>query len=235
VTFYGTTIDVWKKGTPGTLDAEVDNNSASICSSIFASIPVSSTVYEYSIGGMGIQQLRKTTPGQCMAYSQPGTPNVIQTWPAGAQIYPVEKCLYGVTCAPRMAEVLKWGWLNGAFMTDIGVPTAARATYRTPALNGTKRDLYVRPFTKAVAMHVLGDTSNDSGANDFPVRSGVTINFESAGWCSGTGCRLYPLMTDGYTSNAVCPSATRTSDGGCTGYAPFRAGDGQVFMREPIQ
>jgi hypothetical protein len=231
--WYGPTTEVFRKGAPVRVTAKVTSASTEICAAEFLLLPVStSRRFPYFADGSGSFNLVKRSAGACMQFETPGSDQLIAPLSIGSPIYPVTSCHLGL-CSPSLADgVISWSWNFPAMATDVGMPTAAR-TFVSKTSAGTKHDVWWRPYTNAVVMSVLASSTSDDAANDYQTRSSRTIDFAEAGWCSGAGCRLYPLRADGYIDNSVCPVVERTSDGGCTGYAPWRAGDGQIFMRSP--
>jgi hypothetical protein len=229
---YDTTTEVFLKGSSVQVSQSVDHNATQICSDAFAVLPVATTAYRYWHEGSGMFNLRKDAAGSCMTLATPSDDWLVTGINKGDELFRVTSCHLGL-CMPRQTDgVLAWTFNFPAMGIDVGRPATARM--EVPAARyGTKRPLFWRPYDKAVMLNVLASAWEDN-VNDYNSRANI-INFAKEGWCEGAGCKLYPLRPDGYTDNSICPASEQTADGGCTGYAPMRVGDGQVFMREAVQ
>jgi hypothetical protein len=104
---------------------------------------------------------------------------------------------------------------------------------------GTRWPMFKRAYDNAVVVAIVTDYSR-SKVSEYSEFDSTVYNFNTEGWCTGSGCALYPLKADGTTDNAMCNytaiggSDYRTSDGGCTAFRVRKASEGYILMRERV-
>lgn len=167
----------------------------------------------------------------------------------GTPIYETSTCYLGTECAPPAEEVYLWSWVFPAMGIDLGDPLEDRICYAVtsectdndPAhlYTGVRWPMFKRAFDNAVVVGIISETGR-SKLSEYTDFESTVYNFNTEGWCTGSGCALYPLKADGKTDNTMCNytsiggSDYRTADGGCTAMRVRKAAEGYILMRERV-